>query len=398
MTQYQCTWCDITAERIEDLADCRPLGHEVIEVLDKEDLETKDDSIDIVRIEQYLNTQVLDDPNLVAIILRTILSAYTPTPLNLMIKAPTSEGKTYAATEVRKLFPKDDVLLLGGMSPTALVHEKGILVDKEHNPITQDLEEIEIQLSTLGKNPTKQKELEKKKRELQKETKNLIELSGQVLLFLDTPNWTLWNKLKPILSHDAKEIEFKITDKKNSQLRTKNVVIRGWPAVIYCSAKNEEKYEDWDEIESRFLIVTPNTDVSKYKKANRLTAKRLGIPDFAKSLYQNTNEESNAKKNILNIKNILRTYTGDNPVYNPFYNQIADLLPNSEGNSMRIADRFLRICNLETLVNSQKRCKLVVKNGKEIKYPISCLDDVDKAIDLVHESNSIPPEKIKFFQ
>ena len=54
---------------------------------------------------------------LIRLILYTGLSAYTKDPLNLGIIAPTSEGKTYAVSEVMKLFPKQEVWMLGNMSP-----------------------------------------------------------------------------------------------------------------------------------------------------------------------------------------------------------------------------------------------------------------------------------------
>lgn len=205
---YQCTECDIVEIDKNDLDECQFNRHEIIEVLDAWD---SDEYVpNITHVEEYLNTQILDDPELVAIVLRTMFSAYTSNPLNLMIKASTSEGKTYAATQVQKIFPEKDILLLGGMSPTALIHERGVMVDQDGNPIDEKLQELH---EKLGKN--KKANIQNEINELIKNSRNLIDLSGKVLLFLDTPNWELWKKLKPILSHDTEKIEFKITDKKN---------------------------------------------------------------------------------------------------------------------------------------------------------------------------------------
>jgi hypothetical protein len=178
----------------------------------------KNDTI-LDNIMSYLNTQIVDDEELVRTVVMVALSAYTKNPINLMIKAPTSEGKTYAATKVLNLFPNEDVLFLGGMSPTALVHERGILVDEDNEPVEEKLEELNKKISSCA-NFKEKGRLEKERREILKKTKNLVDLSNKILLFLDTPNWELLRKLKPILSHDKEEIEFKITDKKNSSLQT----------------------------------------------------------------------------------------------------------------------------------------------------------------------------------
>jgi len=388
---YQCTECNIDEINKDDLDECQFNRHEIQTVLDAWDYDEYVPSI--TQVEDYLNTQILDDPELVTIVLRTMLSAYTSNPLNLMIKASTSEGKTYAATQVQKIFPDKDVLLLGGMSPTALIHERGVSVDQNGNPIDEKLRELHEKLQQ-----TKEKDIQKETDELIKNSRNLIDLSGKVLLYLDTPNWELWRKLKPILSHDTDKIEFKITDKKRGSLETKIVILKGWPAVIYCSAKNEEHHDDWDEIESRFIIVSPNTRATKYKKANHLTAKRSGTPDFASKLFQDPWTQVESVENIKKIKQSLKSFLGRNNVFNPFSGIIADLLPNKEGPSMRLSERFHRLCNLETLINRQNRCYLLQSTPtKTQKYPITNLKDIDQVIDLVGESNSISPEKIRFF-
>ena len=79
---------------------------------------------------------------LIRLILYTGLSAYTKDPLNLGIIAPTSEGKTYAVSEVMKLFPKQEVWMLGNMSPKVLIRDKGILVDKDNQPIQEEIREL----------------------------------------------------------------------------------------------------------------------------------------------------------------------------------------------------------------------------------------------------------------
>jgi hypothetical protein len=87
----------------------------------------------VAALEQVLDSKILDkdyaecviktlkktvkqEDSLVRQICYTGLSAYTNDPINLGIIAPTSEGKTYPVIESIKLFPKEDVWLIGKMS------------------------------------------------------------------------------------------------------------------------------------------------------------------------------------------------------------------------------------------------------------------------------------------
>jgi len=69
------------------------------------------------------------------IVFLTALSAYSSEPMNLFLKGPSSIGKTFNTVQVLKYFPQEDVWYLGGLSPTALIHERGILVDENGDPI-----------------------------------------------------------------------------------------------------------------------------------------------------------------------------------------------------------------------------------------------------------------------
>lgn len=348
----------------------------------------------IKKITDYLNTQIMDDQKLVETILAVGLSAYTDNPLNLMIKAPTSEGKTYAATRVLGLFPSSDVLLLGGMSPTALVHEQGELVDENFEPLETRLKELHENIANCK--DTKQKgDLERERNEVLRNSKNLVNLDGKILLFLDTPNWELWRKLKPILSHDARNIEFKVTDRKSQSLHTKSTVIRGWPAVVYCSAKNEELFKDWEEIQTRFLIKSPNTDIAKYKKANLYTAIKYSTPSFAQSRFHNDDEEMDVRRIVKCIKDDLASLSS-NCCFNPFGELIANLLPSNEGSTMRIAEKFFSICNLFTQINSENRCKLNYQTHKVDDCIFTDISDIENALTLMDDPNKLPPHKIDF--
>ncbi len=155
------------------------------------------------------------------------VSAYTnDSQFNVSFNAPSSTGKSYIPTQTAKLFPESDVIEIGYCSPTAFFHDAG-RYDKEKNTYTVDLER-------------------------------------KILIFLDQPHQQLLERLRPMLSHDKKIITSKITDKtQRGGIRTKNVMIKGYPSVVFCTASLRV-----DEQEAtRFILLSPNTSEAKIRAA-----------------------------------------------------------------------------------------------------------------------------------
>ena len=227
-------------------------------------------------------------------ILYTCFSSYVQDdPINLGIIAPTSEGKTYPLEECIEYFPKEDVYKVGSMSPKALIREKGILIDKNGDPIRQKINELLKQIDSSNEKEEKQK-FRGEISSLLQHAKTLIDLRGKILVFLEPPHRELWNILKPILSHDSKEIEFPFVDKTDKNgLYTKKVVVRGWPSCIFCSAKDESNWSMWPEIKSRFLISSPNMIPEKYEKSIELISQKKGLPN---SIQQQIKKYEDASK------------------------------------------------------------------------------------------------------
>lgn len=348
------------------------------------------------QIENYLNTKIKNDHKLVIKILWCCFSAYTSIPINLGIMASTSEGKTYATVEVTKIFPKKDIILVGRMSPTALIHQNGILVDENLNPLESKIESLDYEIENTNDKEIRD-QAKKEKKELLKTAKNLIDLKGKILLFLDAPDIKLWDMLKPILSHDAEQITYKTTQTDGS-LKVKESIIQGWPAVIFCSAKNEAKDRVWDEIETRFDITSPNTSVEKYQAANTYTALKMGTPSFASSLVGDDEDEKYARFHVEKIKEQLCRLDRKNPVCNPFHKIISESFPSRDGSSMRHFNRFTAYCNLSTMINASQKYKIVfeTKDGKKEYYLISDISDIDNAIDMIGSLSAIPPALINF--
>jgi hypothetical protein len=349
-------------------------------------------------------------------VLYTGLSTYVEDdPINLGILAPTSEGKTYAVTEPLQYFPSDDVLYIGQMSPKVLVRQKGTLIDKETD------ESIYYKVQELR---TKIRELEKKKRaikdrdkiadineeidqvgedirKLYENSKTLIDLRGKILVFLEPPQHELWNLLKPILSHDKKEIEFPFVDKTpNSNAETKDVVVRGWPSCIFCSAKDESKWEIWNEIKSRILVTSPNMIAKKYQESNKLISQSKGLPNLIQQQIIISDEEIEDTKNcVLLIKQKIQELKSQNKygkisLWIPYYDLLQKELPANKGTDVRFAKKVFSLLNIVAIVKSDSRMVLMMEGEDSI---IANLQDLREVLSITQNFDGLPKFKAEFF-
>jgi len=191
----------------------------------------------IDEIVKILGETVKHDIPTKAITFLAMLTAFTDEDqVNIAFQAESSTGKSYIPIELSYFFKHEkDLIIIASASPTAFYHESGIF-DKENRRIIVDLER-------------------------------------KILIFLDQPHFLLLEKLRPLLSHDTKELIYKITDKRDKWgLRTKNVVIKGYPVVIFCSAKSTSDEQE----KTRFLFLSPETSTDKIRDSLKLLAKRLG--------------------------------------------------------------------------------------------------------------------------
>lgn len=242
------------------------------------------------------------------------LSAFTEdSQFNISFNAPSSSGKSYIPLEVSSLFPEEDLIVLGSCSPTSFFHEQG-KYDKETNMTT-------------------------------------IDLSRKIIIFLDQPNHDLLVKLRPLLSHDQKEIISKITDRKEKGgHRTKTIKIIGFPAVIFCSASVKS-----DEQEStRFLMLSPDLNQEKIRQAilskiDRETNKE----EFDKKISDNLDRQELIKHiqtiKSAQIKNIV--ITNPSLVEEKFFSQKSKLKPRDQ----RDISRFISLIKCFALLNCPHR-------------------------------------------
>jgi hypothetical protein len=278
-----------------------------------------------------------------------MLSTYTKdAQFNISFNAPSSSGKSYIPTEIATLFPQEDVIELGYSSPTAFFHDRA----KEYN---------------------------KEKNEL------VIDFTGKIIIFLDQPHTLLLQHLRPLLSHDKSEIRIKITDKsQKAGLRTKNVVLRGFPSVFFCTAGLTI-----DEQEStRFILLSPEINQEKIREAILERIKKSS-DNYAYKYSLATNPDRQLLKNrILAIK---QEQIEDVVIKNPqlieslFFDKVKILKPRHQ----RDMGRIISIIKVFALLNvwfREREGSCVIASDEDIREAFKLWATISEAQEL-----NLPP-------
>jgi len=341
---------------------------------------------------------VKQENSLIRQIFYTAMSKDTSDPNNLMVSAPTSEGKTWPVTETLKFFPKEDVLYIGKMSTMSLVRQKGILMDSNNNPVKDRIRDLKKQISKLEDDEEDDEEIEALEDELEEileDVRSVIVLTGKLVVFLEPPQYDVWELIKPILSHDKEEIEYPFVNNTTIEgIITKKVVVRGWPACIFCTAKDESNWPTWPEIVSRFLITSPNMIPKKYEESNSLTAQRKSLPSFIQQqIIVSDNEIKKAKECVLFLTQQLRN--NHNQVWIPYGEILGEALKAEKGTDSRAAKRIFSFLNVIPLVKADLRPRLVIKDM--VNMTIATLEDLNEALSITQNYAGIPTNKMDFF-
>jgi len=238
---YKCDACGRTVSLVE-LEKNRQKSLEALKIEHAELMKplTVDDVIEILG-----STVKHDDENKAITFLTELLTFTEEDQINLGFLAESSTGKSYIPLELSWYFPKEDVIKLGYASPTAFFHEYGIPL-----PDPNDKRDVE---------------------DAKKHKIIHVDLRQKILIFLDQPHDQLLQRLRSLLSHDEKEIVLKITDKGEKYgLKTKTVVIEGYPTVIFCTAK----FSMADQEKTRLLLLSPEINQEKLREAIALKIER----------------------------------------------------------------------------------------------------------------------------
>jgi len=319
-------------------------------------------AIQLIGVDAYkiildiLEITIKNDREYCASILRVGFSAIMPDPLNLLCEAPTSEGKTYPIVIITNLFPRKHVWLLGGLSPTALRYDHGILVDIDTGEELQEkIDDLYLELEMLGrgkKNAKERRDIQKQIRTILENSCSQIDLDGIIIIFLDNPHQETMNRLRPILSHDVWDILYKVTDRrsKGSRMEQMKTKLVGWPSAIATVTKGEADKDIWNQIVSRFITVSPKQDKTKYREAVRLSALKHGLPQPILNKILQTEKYEWARKAVEKIWIHLSNFRDEaraledkktpSIFWLPFVEKVGEEFPANIGRHMRDSNRF----------------------------------------------------------
>lgn len=345
-------------------------------------------------IVEIISKTVKGDTNLVNHIIFNGLSKDTKNPNHLMIMEKSSEGKSYPALSIAEFFPKDEVIILASATPQAFKYERGILVDENYNPIQEEIEELNMQIDE-AESKKEENKYKKQLRKLLAKSKTLIDLRGKWIIFKEPPDPKLLEMLYSTLSNDQEYSEHKLVNKSNSgRFHGYTVVLRGTPAVLICTARDETRSQRWLETYSRFYTISPKSSPKKYQEGMKLIGQKMGLPtEIYEENVINKQDKAKARRIIKYlIKNIKKS---DGECFNPFLEELSKQFPQESGYRWRQRQRFDNMLLMRCLCYYDQRPKLLI-NGR--KVPVITLDDLKWVNDVSQDGEIIPPYKLTWFK
>ena len=232
-------------------------------------------------------------------IMNVCLSAYTDDPVNICLVAPSSSGKTHIVVNVTELFPAEDLIVLKSISPKAFTRERGKLVLKTFTDDGPEYKEV-VENAFTGKqttirdyiaylnneidskenkgNPDLIESLREARIEITENMMTLIDFTDKILVLLERPSQGFWADMLSIASHDSEYLESSFVEGEGKK-HTKHIVYKNWPAIIFCTSKDEDFA--WKDLETRFELAAPFESSEKFTEAIDLSLdKKFGIPQL----------------------------------------------------------------------------------------------------------------------
>ena len=281
--------------------------------------------LDIPDIIEILGTTIKkDDLNKVTTFL-TMLLAYTEdSQMNIGFQAPSSTGKSFIAMEIARYFPEQDVIELAGCTPNALLYDA----------------------SNYNK----------------EEDYYLVNLERKIIVFMEQPGTDLLSKIRPLLSHDKKELRFESTDP--NKMRKRTAIIRGFSSIVFCTAGLRI-----DEQEAtRFLLLSPDTDQEKLREAVIASMKKESNREKFIGEIENNPLRGLLKERIHAIKNYQISdiiIPNEDIIIERYLSSLAVIKPRHQRDNKRLLG-IIKACALLNCFNREKQGNDIVVNQKDI--------------------------------
>lgn len=221
-----------------------------------------------------------------------------------------------------------------------------------------------------------------------------MDLSRKILIFLDQPHTQLLERLRPLLSHDKKEISLKITDKTQKfGLKTKNVLLRGYPAVIFCTTGLKI-----DEQEAtRFLLLSPETNQEKIREAVYEKLRKESDSEFYQGWLDSNLDRALLKERIRAIKqesisDIKITDSGRKEIEDRFFTKNKVLKPKHSRDIGRLVS-LVKAFALLNLWFRERDSSAIVANQEDIEQAFRVWDAISDSQEL-----GLPPYIYQLYQ
>jgi len=358
-------------------------------------------------IRTYVRQFVKRDDELVEHVLRTCFSADTNYPLNLIVIAPTSEGKTFVITHVTELFP--NAITFTDASAKSFFYDHGVPVDKDGRDISAEVDAQREVLDNLLATAEEKKDAKAKLRSLLANPMIKVNFDGKILVFLDAPRRDLWSALKPLLGHDKRTMIYQSVDRAaQGHARIRKVLLEGWPASIFATARDEDQWQGWPEIKSRVVEVSPKMDPKKYGEGNRLTAQLYGLPAFVLKKRFPESAERLARDEVKRIRQQIQAVRllahadgygeRDNCTVNPFADWLESYFPHETGARMRQFKTLMAYVNLSAYEHADERPKLITDG--QARAIVVAWEDVSTSLRMILGSvvGTLPEYKLQLWK
>ncbi|HEX9678001.1 hypothetical protein, partial [Nitrososphaera sp.] len=259
--------------------------------------------------------------------------------LNIAFVAESSSGKSYLPLELATFFPDKELVILGGASPQAFFHDAS------------------------GWNAERKV--------------FIVDLESKILILQDMPHFQLLEKLRPLLSHERKELTYKIADRsQKSGLRTKTIIVRGFPSVIFCTARLKSDPQE----KTRLVLLSPSTDQAKLEESLRLIAMRKGNPEEYKRKVEDDPERLRLSKRIKAIRQsgIREVLILD---YEAAYKRFLADHPNLQARHQRDFPRILSLAKAHALLNlfnRERRGNAIIATQADIDTGFALYKEIEE--------------------
>jgi hypothetical protein len=267
---------------------------------------------------------VIGEPGNLVTVLLVYGSRLCSEPLNLSPSGDSGVGKSFLTCQPSD-FWKHDTLVAGYLSRTSLIHDTDWATEQGTNSY-------------------------------------LLDLTGKIIVILEADaSREFLDLMKPIRSHDKREIAFNVAEREG-KLKTKKVIVKGWPVFITVSVNPSEKPED----STRDLNLTPAYSEVKGKAVNLDKARKSETP----WKYPSQNKLMELKDNWAAALTLLKPMK----VVNPFGAILAGTFDTRNARSMRDFQKMMSL--FESCVLFHQLQRIVVTTKNEETYVFGTLDDL----------------------